>query len=122
MDLITYLRQDLAGLMRSRDAVALRAIRDAIGAIQNAGITHRVSPEAAAEATDLLARGVSFGLGERIVAPVADVEALALARAEVTERHEQATLLRSVGQHDRAATLDAEALALSERLAAYVAA
>jgi hypothetical protein len=119
MNLLTYLREDLVGLMKRREKVALRAVRDAIGVIQNAEVTYTPCPTTAGPASGFVAAGLPFGMAERVVRQLSDAEMFELARAQVTRRLEDAATLREHGQIDRALMLKAEALVLSDHLDAY---
>ncbi|HEY3339207.1 MAG TPA: hypothetical protein VGK18_11930 [Propionicimonas sp.] len=119
MDLMTYLRNDLVRLMKRREKVGLRAVRDAIGAIQNAGTSYVLAPATVGAPTEFVAGAVCFGNSERIVRQLDAEEMMRLARGQVERRLEDAGILRQHGQVDRALMLKAEALALSDRLDAY---
>ena len=121
MDLLTYLREDLVRLMKRREKLALRALGDAISAIQNAETSYLATPATVGAPSDFVAGGVRFGHAERVVRELSDDEMMALARNEVTRRLEGAVELRAVGDVDRALMLKAEALALADRLDAYAA-
>ena len=119
MDLLNYLRNDLLHLMRRREKVALRAVRDAISAIQNAETSYVTSPATIAAPSDFVAGGVRFGYAERVVRELSAEQMMSLARGEVDRRLEDAARLRALGDVDRALMLKAEALALADRLDAY---
>ncbi|MGC3995317.1 MAG: hypothetical protein QM779_14575 [Propionicimonas sp.] len=119
MDLMTYLREDLVRLMKRREKVALRAVRDAIGAIQNAETSYVTTPATVAAASEFVAGGVRFGQAERVVRALDDQQMMALARGEVTRRLEESARYRDLGDVDGALMLKAEALALADRLDAY---
>jgi uncharacterized protein YqeY len=119
MDLLTYLREDLVRLMKRRDKVALRAVRDAISAIQNAETSYVATPATIAAASEFVAGAVTFGQAERVVRTLSEEQMMGLARGEVSRRLEDAVHYREVGDVDRALTLKAEALALTDRLDSY---
>ena len=119
MDLMTYLRNDLVRLMKRREKVGLRAVRDAISAIQNAETSYVLTPATVGAPSGFVAGAVCFGNSERIVRPLDAEEMLALARGQVERRLEDAATLREHGQVDRALMLKAEALVLSDRLEAF---
>ena len=121
MDLLNYLREDLVRLMKRREKVGLRAVRDAISAIQNAETSYVTSPASIAPASEFVAGGVAFGHAERVVRELSDDQMMALARGEVTRRLDDAAHYRGLGDVDRALMLKAEALALADRLDAYAA-
>lgn len=119
MTLLTYLREDLATLMKRRNKVALRALRDAISAIENAETSYLATPAKVGAASEFVAGAVRFGMAERVVRELTDAEMLDLAREQVTRRLEEAARHRDRGNVDQALTLKAEALALADRLDAY---
>ncbi len=122
MTLLDYLREDLVRLMKRREKVGLRAVRDAISAIQNAETSYVTTPATSGLASsDFVAGGVAFGHAERIVQELTDAQMMELARAEVSRRLDEAARYRALGDIDRALMLKAEALSLADRLDAYVA-
>ncbi len=121
MDLLTYLREDMVRLMKRREKVALRAVRDAVSAIQNAETSYVATPARIGPVTEFVAGAVRFGQAERVVRSLSDADQLALARAEVSRRLEEAVRYREAGDVDGALMLKAEALALADRLDAYAA-
>ena len=121
MTLLDYLREDLVRLMKRREKVGLRAVRDAISAIQNAETSYVTTPATSGLASsDFVAGGVAFGHAERVVQELTDAQMMELARAEVSRRLEEATRYRALGAIDRALMLKAEALSLADHLDAYV--
>jgi uncharacterized protein YqeY len=121
MTLLGYLREDLVRLMKRREKVGLRAVRDAISAIQNAETSYVTTPAPSGPASsDFVAGGVAFGHAERVVQELTDAQMMELARAEVSRRLEEATRYRVLGDIDRALMLKAEALSLADHLDAYV--
>ncbi|HSN10616.1 MAG TPA: hypothetical protein VLS51_00705 [Propionibacteriaceae bacterium] len=118
MTLLSYLRENLVRLMKRREKVALRAVRDAISAIQNAETSYVASP-AADTGSEHLAGAVPFGHAERVVAELTDAQMMELARAQVTRRLDESARYRALGDVDRALMLKAEALSLSDHLDAY---
>jgi uncharacterized protein YqeY len=122
MTLLDYLREDLVRLMKRREKVGLRAVRDAISAIQNAETSYVTTPATSGLASsDFVAGGVAFGHAERVVQELTEDQMMELARAEVSRRLEEATRYRALGAIDRALMLKAEALSLADHLDAYVA-
>jgi len=122
MTLLDYLREDLVRLMKRREKVGLRAVRDAISTIQNAETSYVTTPATSGLASsDFVAGGVAFGHAERIVQELTDAQMMELARAEVSRRLEEAARYRALGDIDRALMLKAEALSLADHLDAYVA-
>jgi uncharacterized protein YqeY len=121
MTLLDYLREDLVRLMKRREKVGLRAVRDAISAIQNAETSYVTTPATSGSATsDFVAGGVAFGHAERVVQELTEDQMMGLARAEVSRRLEEAARYRTLGDIDRALMLKAEALSLADHLDAYV--
>ena len=122
MNLLDYLREDLVRLMKRREKVGLRAVRDAISAIQNAETSYVTTPATSGLASsDFVAGGVAFGHAERIVQELTHAQMMELARAEVSRRLDEAARYRALGDIDRALMLKAEALSLADHLDAYVA-
>ncbi len=119
MDLMTYLRDDLVRLMKRREKVGLRAVRDAISAIQNAETSYLTTPATVGAPTEFACGAIAFGQAERVVRELSADEMMALARGEVERRLEDAAVLRQYGSVDRALMLKAEALVLSDRLDAF---
>ena len=121
MTLLDYLREDLVRLMKRREKVGLRAVRDAISAIQNAETSYVTTPATSGLASsDFVAGGVAFGHAERVVQELTDAQMMELARAEVSRRLDEAARYRALGDIDRALMLKAEALSLADHLDAYV--
>jgi uncharacterized protein YqeY len=122
MTLLDYLREDLVRLMKRREKVGLRAVRDAISAIQNAETSYVTTPATSGLASsDFVAGGVAFGHAERVVQELTDAQMMELARAEASRRLDEAARYRALGDIDRALMLKAEALSLADHLDAYVA-
>ena len=90
MDLLTYLREDVVRLMKRREKVGLRAVRDAVSAIQNAETSYVFSPATVGAPNEFVAGAVSFGTSERVVRPLGAEEMMALARGQVERRLEDA--------------------------------
>ena len=120
MDLLTYLREDVVRLMKRREKVGLRAVRDAISAIQNAETSYVITPATVGAPSEFVAGAVAFGQADRVVRELGPEEMMGLARGQVEQRLEDAALLRQHGQVDRALMLKAEALVLSDRLDAFI--
>ena len=121
MTLLDYLREDLVRLMKRREKVGLRAVRDAISAIQNAETSYVTTPATSGLASsDFVAGGVAFGHAERVVQELTDAQMMELARAEVSRRLEEAARYRALGDIDRALMLKAEAFSMADHLDEYV--
>ena len=121
MTLLTYLRADLAKLMKRRDKVALHAVRDAISAIENAETSYVATPATIGVPNEFVAGAVRFGHAERVVTELTAQQMMALAREQVELRLAEAANYRTAGRVDQALTLKAEALALADRLDAFAA-
>ena len=65
--LLSYLRADLPGLMKRRETVTLRAVRDVVGAIENAEVTYLAEPYAEPVGSEFISGGTRFGFAERVV-------------------------------------------------------
>ena len=97
MNLLDYLREDLVRLMKRREKVGLRAVRDAISAIQNAETSYVTTPATSRQASsDFVAAGVAFGHAERVVQELTDAQMMDLARDEVTRRLDEAARYRAL--------------------------
>lgn len=119
MTLIDDLRAEVVRRMKRRDTVGLRALRDAISAIQNAETSYVSVPGPLEHGTDHVAGAVPFGHAERVVEPLSAEAMMTIAREEVARRLAEADRYRGIGQVDRALTLKAEALVLADALDAY---
>lgn len=119
--LLDYLRSDLEPLMKRRAKLALRAVRDAIGTIENAETQYVLLPSASPETSSHLAGVVPFGMAERIVNDLSDADMTAIVTTLIENRLDEAARLRDSGRVDEALTLKAEARELQDRLDAYAA-
>ncbi|MBN9105812.1 MAG: hypothetical protein J0I14_12490 [Propionibacteriaceae bacterium] len=119
--LLSYLRADLPGLMKRRETVTLRAVRDVVGAIENAEVTYLTEPYAEPVGSEFISGGTRFGFAERVVRELSEDEMLAIARTRADERLAEAGRLRALGRVDSALMLKAEALAITDRLDAFIA-
>jgi len=108
--------------MKRRETVQLRAVRDVIGAIENAEVTYLAAAQPQPTGTEFFAGGTRFCYAERIVHELTDDEMVAIAQDRVDERLEESARLRELGRVDQALMLKAEALALIDRLEAHTAA
>lgn len=120
-NLLNYLRADLPVLMKRRETVTLRAVRDVIGAIENAEVTYLSAPGPDLVGNEFVAGGTVFGYAERIVRDLTDDEMIEIARTRVDQRLDEAGRMRDLDRVDRALMLKAEALAITDRLDAYAA-
>jgi uncharacterized protein len=104
------LRRDLAAAIRTRDAVAVAALRTALAAIENA---EAVPPEEAGAAhpggSPVAGAVVGLGAGEVRRRELTDGDVERIVRAEVTERVTAAGEYERRGQEDWAGRLRAEA-------------
>ncbi|MEV6323613.1 hypothetical protein AB0M45_20825 [Nocardia sp. NPDC051787] len=106
------LRAGLSAAMRARDRAGVSALRSALGAVDNAEAVDVA--EHRAGALEHSATGLGVAEVERRELTEQDVERIV--RAEVTERLTVAEQYESLGRTDRAATLHAEAKALTDLL------
>ena len=111
MDIVT-LRGALTAALKARDAVAVAALRSALGAIENAGAVdpaHAPSPGSGPIA------GAAAGLGASEVER-RPVDVRAVVTAEVEQRRAAAHEYADLGRPDRAERLQAEADVLAVHL------
>ena len=101
--------------MRSRDAVALGALRSVLGVISNA---EAVPAEALEVAGDSPIAGAATGVGsaERARRELTDEEVVDIVRAEIADRRAAAAEYRDLGQTEAAVELDAAAEVLESHL------
>ena len=105
------LRGALTGAMKRRDRDATNALRSAIGAIDNAEAADQSAAPVAQSA--VIAGGVAgLGAGEVARLELTLDDAVAIIRAEITERRAAADEYDALGQTDRATALRNEAIAL----------
>jgi uncharacterized protein YqeY len=111
VDTVT-LRRALTAALKTRDAVAVAALRSALAAIENAGA---VDPTRAPTASSGPIAGAVEGLGaSEVERRPADVRALV--EAEVEQRRTAAREYADLGRPDRAERLQAEADVLAAHL------
>ena len=112
------LRRALGDALKSRDMVAVSALRSALGAIDNATAVP-AGPAAAASASSPHIAGAAAGLGatETERRRLSDDDVSAIVRAEVTERQAVARDYERAGHADRAGRLRREADILAGALA-----
>jgi uncharacterized protein len=118
------LRRALGDALKSRDMVAVSALRSALGAIDNATAVPAApaapaGPAAAASASSPHIAGAATGLGatEAERRRLSDDDVSAIVRAEVTERQAAARDYERAGHTDRAGRLRREANILAAALA-----
>jgi uncharacterized protein YqeY len=111
------LRRALGDALKSRDMVAVSALRSALGAIDNA--TAVPAGPAATSASSPHIAGAAAGLGatETERRRLSDDDVSAIVRAEVTERQAAARDYERAGHTDRAGRLRREANILAAALA-----
>jgi uncharacterized protein len=104
------LRAGLTAAMKERDMPAVRAIRSAMGAIDNAEAVDTTVSADLIDATSTIAGAVA-GAGSTEVRrrTLGDVEITAVLRAEIDDRLSAADEYRTAGALDRADLLSAEA-------------
>lgn len=112
------LRRDLAAAIRTRDAVAVAALRTALAAIENAEAVRPDDAELAAPGPSPVAGSVlGLGAGEAPRRELTAAEVVRIVRAEVAERVAAAGEYERCGHSARADRLRAEAAVLSRYLA-----
>jgi uncharacterized protein YqeY len=112
------LRRALRDALKSRDMVAVSALRSALGAIDNATAVP-AWPAAAASASSPHIAGAAAGLGatEAERRRLSDDDVSSIVRAEVAERQAAARDYERAGHADRAGRLRHEADVLAAALA-----
>jgi uncharacterized protein len=109
------LREALRAGMKSRDRIAVGAVRSALAAIDNAEAVQAAAPAGQSLAIEHSPVGVGAAdVGRRALTEADVVE---IVRAEVTDRETAASEYDTVGQRDRAELLRAEAQVLLAHLA-----
>lgn len=119
MSLVDQLRAELRGAMKARDRVTVTALREAIASIANAETSLVGDTQATQALSEHIAGAAAAGASERVVRERSDAEMIAIVRALVAEWRTQADHLGELGRPEAAATLTAEADALTVRLDAY---
>ena len=110
MGLRDRLRQDLPAAIKAHDAVAARALRLAISAIENA---EAVDAEVLGNVEGTIAGAVlGLGAGEVARRPLAEAEVVAIVRDEISDRESAAAEYDSLGRWKEAVELRAEAAVL----------
>jgi uncharacterized protein YqeY len=105
-DIRTRLRRALREAMRDRDASAVSALRSALSAIGNAEAVDRGPARPAGASSAHFAGTVAgLGAGEAERRTLTEAEAIAIVRAEVTERHAAALEYERSGHAEAAAGL-----------------
>ena len=111
------LRRDLVRAIRSRDEVAVAALRSALAALANAEAVDAAQARlAVAEGPTIAGSLVGVGAAEVDRRELAPADVAAILRAEVAERIEAAADYRRRGHDDRAARLEEEAEVLRSYL------
>lgn len=102
------LRRDLTAALRSRDEVAVAALRSALAAVDNAGA--RPATDRPSHTTEHVA-GAARGVGSTEVErrPLTEAELRGIVEAEVAERSAAAREYDRLGRPERAGRLRAEA-------------
>ena len=113
--LVDRLRAALLDARRARDAVAVRALRTALGAIDAAGAVPAV-PLAAGGSGSIAGAAAGLGAAEVARREVSEHDVVGIVRAEVAERHDAAVALARAGRLDAAEELRAEAAVLVAHL------
>jgi uncharacterized protein len=108
----------LGEALKSRDMIAVSALRSALGAIDNAGaVPSGPAPAAGASSPHIAGAAAGVGAAETGRRRVSEEEASAIVRAEVAERQAAARDYERAGHADRAARLSREADVLAAALA-----
>jgi uncharacterized protein YqeY len=116
MDLSDALRRDLTAAMRSKDRVAVRALRSLLSALGNAEAVPTTGPETGGGSEHVAGGVAGLGAGEAERRRLTDDDVAALVRQEVEERLSAADQLDAAGRSDRAEPLRAEAAVLARYL------
>lgn len=103
------MRAGLSAAMKSRDRAAASALRSALAAVDNAEAVDVAEHRAGA----LENSATGLGVAEVARRQLTEQDIEQIVRAEVDERRKVAGQYESLGQTDRAATLHAEAEALT---------
>lgn len=111
------LREALRAGMKSRDRVAVTALRSALAAVDNAEAVQTAAPAYQSPAIEESPVGVGVGDVERRVLTEADV--MEIVRGEMTDREAAAADYDAAGRPDRAKSLRAEAQVLALHLAEH---
>ncbi len=110
MTLTHHLRAALTAAMKARDPVAMRALRSALGALDNA---QAVELSHAPTSQPVIAGGVAgLGTGDVARKQLSFEEQLAVLHAEIAERRALADRYDGLGQLEEASRLRAEAAVL----------
>jgi len=114
----TSLRDDLKAALKSRDRVAVTALRSALAAIENAEAVPVDRPAGATAATSEHVAGAVGGLGaaEAERRHLTDADLRSIVEGEVRERSVAAREYERLGRTDLAERLRAEAEVLGRRL------
>lgn len=112
------LRRALREALKSRDMIAVSALRSALGAIDNASavpVGH--APQTSATSPYIAGAAAGLGAAETARRVLSDEEASAIVRAEVAERQAAARDYERAGHTDQAGRLRREADVLTSMLA-----
>ena len=111
------LRADLVRAMKAKEAVAVRALRSALAALDNAEAV-TIADDGPAVVSEHIAGGqVGLGVGEIARKELTAAEVQQMLRAEIDERLAAAEQYGSLGQSEEAQRLRAEAAALQPHAA-----
>jgi uncharacterized protein len=112
------LQQALVEALKTRDIVAVSALRSALGAIDNANaVPVSLAPVTGATSPHFAGAAAGLGAGETERRALSDQEASAIVRAEVAERQAAARDYERAGHTQRAGRLRREADILASMLA-----
>ena len=113
----TNLRRDLTAALKSRDRVAVAALRSALAAIENAEAPTADASEPTTAASEHVAgSAVGLGAGEGERRHLSDADLRAIIETEVRERSDAAGEYERAGHHDAASRVRSEADVLGRYL------
>jgi uncharacterized protein len=110
------LQRALRAAMKSRDTVAVSALRSALAAIANAEAVPAPAPAPAAGGRHVAGAVEGVGAAETQRRQLSAAETALLVRDEITQRQAAAAHYRAAGHSDRSERLMREASALEEAL------
>jgi len=115
--IVGRLRAALRSALQARDGTALRAVRSALAAVENASAVD--GPLPTATGTGPIAKAVSgLGAADAPRKHLTDEEATDIVKTELAERRSAAADYRRLGRREEADRLEAEAMILESILSA----
>jgi uncharacterized protein YqeY len=113
----TSLRRDLTAALKTRDRVAITALRSALAAIENAeALSIEHTSDRAAEHGHIAGAATGVGAAEAERRHLTEVDLHAIVEQEVHERSVAAEEYEQIGRHHLAEQLRSEAEVLSQYL------